>query len=189
MSNPRLSLVAGCMAVMLAGCLIPSDAYPKEQRRTLTQVVLEQVEDTPETRARYPFLVETFETVRKDSKATGETDLPSLQIAVIDKQDAKTEVDLAFAQLSGSLYCGVSSGCQFHAYALNSDKTFVDLLNAMAQTSNSFFLSHCPSYTSLLLMGGHEKSIGWNEFRYTGASMKQIATYKDLSDLPECSAQ
>lgn len=154
-------------------------------RRTLTQLIPEQIEDTPDSRAKYPFLVSIFDQLRDDKQGLPDTAPGHVDVTIVTRAEANTDDDLAFTMTSGPLYCG-TAGCPLKVFSLKPDAADTEILNAHAHIPESFFLSVCPNYTSVFFRAGHGTSIEWSEWRYSGESFENIGTFKELSHLTPC---
>jgi hypothetical protein len=169
--------LAGSLAalLLLCGCSRPQDA-PSAQR-TLEDLKFEKLPDTPESRAKYPFLVASFDEAKQFNAEFPDSAPTEIYMAVVDRSQSGAPVDFAFVQLQGSYNCG-TLGCASGVYGIAPDgsyKPLLDLYSHPVEGANS--LSHCGKEISLVIVEGHGMELALTEWRYNGRGFEQIGTY------------
>lgn len=179
----RLALV-GMFIVVTFGFAAVETSAAEGARRKLTQITLVEVKDTAQTRSQYPFLGEIFKELAADAiDATPSELIPQVYAASLPNGEGRS--DFGFALVSSPIHCG-TAGCPFKAFTIDDGGSSKTVLSTYAHIPESFFLSGCSSYISILFVSGHGKTTQWTEWRFTDTSFEQMSSYKDLSFLPAC---
>lgn len=166
--------------LVLCGCSqkaseIAGPALPVQ--RTLEEIKFEKLPDTPESRAKYPFLVESFDEATRFNAEFPDSAPTAIYMAIVDRAQTGAPVDWAFYQLQGSYNCG-TLGCASGVYGIapdGSSKPLLGLYSHPVDGANS--LSHCGKETSLVVVEGHGMELALTEYRYTDQGFQQAGTY------------
>ena len=157
-------MISVAAILLFCGCSRDARKTPAESaQRALEEIKFEKLADSPESRAKYPFLVESFDDAKQFNAKSPDAAPSEIYMAIVPRAKSGTPVDWAFYQLRGSYNCG-TLGCASGVFGIAPDgsaKPLLDLYSHPVDGANQ--LSHCGKELSLVVVEGHGMNLALTE--------------------------